>query len=65
MTTASFEKQRLQLFARHGFDGQGRRIVDRTGRMTAMLVRGEGEPSTSSGCPFVEAGDTASGVEGR
>lgn len=46
MTTARFERQRLQLFARHGFDGESRRIVDRHGRMTYALIRGEGEVPT-------------------
>jgi len=45
---ATFERERLALFARHGFDGDARRIADRQGRTTYVIARGEGGP-----CPTV------------
>ena len=42
-----FEQSRLDLFAVHGFQGQGRRITGRSGRETYAMVRGDGE------CPTV------------
>ncbi len=41
-----FEQQRLALFARHGFEGESRRVADREGRTTYVLRRGEGAPPT-------------------
>lgn len=43
----AFERQRLALFARYGFEAECRRVTDRRGRSTTMLVRGKGP------CPAV------------
>lgn len=42
MDLATFERQRLALFARHGFAGASRWIADREGRRTYIIGRGEG-----------------------
>ncbi|MGF1470403.1 MAG: alpha/beta fold hydrolase [Rubrobacteraceae bacterium] len=44
---AAFERQRLALFARYGFEGESRWVADRKGRRTYMIGRGEGS------CPTV------------
>lgn len=44
---ARFERDRLALFARHGFAGESRWVADRQGRRSYMLGRGEGP------CPTV------------
>jgi pimeloyl-ACP methyl ester carboxylesterase len=41
-----FERARLELFERHGFDGESRWIADRKGRRTYMIVRGDGPRPT-------------------
>jgi len=41
-----FERTRLALFARYGFPGQSRWVVDREGRSTYMISRGEGPSPT-------------------
>ncbi|MGH2762210.1 MAG: hypothetical protein ACRDL0_19210 [Thermoleophilaceae bacterium] len=41
-----FERERLALFARYGFEAESRRITDRHGRATYLLVRGEGPRPT-------------------
>jgi pimeloyl-ACP methyl ester carboxylesterase len=41
-TERDFERQRLTLFSRYGFDGESRWVQDRAGRPTYMVVRGEG-----------------------
>lgn len=43
----TFERERLALFARYGFEGESRRVIDRMGRSTYMIGRGEGP------CPTV------------
>jgi pimeloyl-ACP methyl ester carboxylesterase len=46
MDPGTFERQRLDLFARHGFDGAGRFVTDRAGRRTYLIERGEvGRPT--------------------
>jgi len=45
--TGEFERRRLALFARHGFEGESRRVTDRDGRRTYIVGRGEGP------CPTV------------
>lgn len=45
--SAAFERQRLALFSRYGFRGGSRRVVDREGRGTYMIGRGDGP------CPTV------------
>ncbi len=47
MDLATFERERLALFARYGFEGQSRRVTDRKERSTYMISRGEGP------CPTV------------
>ena len=47
MDPARFEWRRMSLFATHGFVGTSRRIEDRDGRRTYVLVRGEDD------CPTV------------
>lgn len=42
-----FERERLALFARYGFEGESRWVADRKGRSTYMIGRGEGS------CPTV------------
>jgi pimeloyl-ACP methyl ester carboxylesterase len=42
-----FERERLALFARNGFEGQSRWVTDRDGRSTYVIGRGEGP------CPAV------------
>ncbi len=42
-----FERDRLALFARHGFQGESRWVPDRQGRCTYLIGRGEGP------CPTV------------
>jgi len=42
----AFEQSRLALFARNGFQGQGRGIGDRRGRKTYAIVRGVGPSPT-------------------
>ncbi|MEX2430891.1 MAG: alpha/beta hydrolase [Dehalococcoidia bacterium] len=42
MDAATFERERLSLFARYGFEGESRWTSDREGRSTYMLSRGEG-----------------------
>lgn len=37
-----FEEHRLALLARYGFEGESRWVVDREGRRTYAIVRGEG-----------------------
>lgn len=44
---ATFEQERLALFARYGFEGESRWVADRKGRSTYMIGRGEGP------CPTV------------
>lgn len=44
---ASFEQERLALFARYGFEGESRWVTDRKRRSTYMISRGEGH------CPTV------------
>jgi pimeloyl-ACP methyl ester carboxylesterase len=44
---AGFERERLALFARYGFEGESRWVTDREGRRTYMIGRGEGP------CPTV------------
>ena len=39
MTAREFERERLALFARYGFEGQSRRIVDGKGRSTYLIAR--------------------------
>lgn len=41
-----FERQRLELFARHGFVGESRYFVDRLGRRTYLIARDEGRHPT-------------------
>src|SRR3954453_20183277 len=43
MDPARFEWRRMSLFAAHDFVGKTRWIVDRDGRRTYALVRGEGD----------------------
>lgn len=43
---AAFEQRRLEVFARYGFKAEGRRVVDREGRSTYLLSRGEGARPT-------------------
>jgi pimeloyl-ACP methyl ester carboxylesterase len=38
----TFERKRLALFARYGFEGESRWVTDREGRTTYMIGRGEG-----------------------
>lgn len=40
MSPETFERARLALFARHGFEGESRRVIDRQGRATYMIARG-------------------------
>jgi pimeloyl-ACP methyl ester carboxylesterase len=44
---ATFERKRLSLFARNGFEGESRWVTDRKGRRTYMIGRGKGS------CPTV------------
>jgi pimeloyl-ACP methyl ester carboxylesterase len=44
---ATFERRRLALFARYGFEGESRWVVDREGRSTYVIGRGAGS------CPRV------------
>lgn len=37
----TFERARRELFARYGFEAEGRRVADREGRSTYLLSRGE------------------------
>lgn len=46
MDLDSFERQRLALFARHGFTGAGRFVTARDGRGTYLIERGEGAHAT-------------------
>jgi len=46
MDLAGFERQRLALFARHGFDGKGRFVTDRARRRSYLIERGEGRHAT-------------------
>jgi 2-hydroxy-6-oxonona-2,4-dienedioate hydrolase len=46
MDTVTFERERLALFARHGFDGHSRWVTDREGRRTYVIARGEGTSPT-------------------
>jgi len=46
MDLARFEQDRLELFARHGFQGESRWVTDRQGRRTYMIARGDGTPPT-------------------
>lgn len=46
MDLTLFERKRLQLFAANGFAGESRRLVDRDGRETYMIVYGEGSHPT-------------------
>lgn len=39
---AVFERERLALFARYGFEGESRWVVDRQGRSTYVIGRGDG-----------------------
>jgi pimeloyl-ACP methyl ester carboxylesterase len=43
---AAFERARLELFARHGFDGESRWVTDRRGRRTYLIGRGLGPRPT-------------------
>jgi len=44
-TSEAFERQRLELFRRYGFEAESRRVADREGRRTYLLGRGhEGRP---------------------
>lgn len=44
-TSEAFERQRLELFSRYGLEAQSRRVADREGRSTYLLVRGhQGRP---------------------
>jgi len=45
--TGDFERRRLALFARHGFEGESRWVTDANGRRTYIVGRGEGP------CPTV------------
>jgi pimeloyl-ACP methyl ester carboxylesterase len=47
MDQATFERERLALFARYGLDGESRWVTDREGRRTYMIARGQGA------CPTV------------
>jgi len=44
--TGAFEGERLELFARYGFEAEGRRVADREARSTYLLSRGEGARAT-------------------
>lgn len=46
MDVATFERERLALFARYGFDGESRWIADSEGRRTYMIGRGHGPDPT-------------------
>ena len=46
VSSAAFERQRLALFERYGFQGEGRRITDRQGRSTYVITRGDGPRPT-------------------
>lgn len=43
---AAFERERLALFTRYGFEGESRWITDREGRRTYLIGRGEGSCPT-------------------
>src|SRR2546423_11966136 len=47
MDLATFERERLALFARHGFEGESGWVTDQEGRRTYAIGRGE------SACPTV------------
>ena len=40
---AAFERERRELFARYGFEAEGRWLADREGRSTYLMSRGEGD----------------------
>jgi pimeloyl-ACP methyl ester carboxylesterase len=46
MDLATFERDRLALFARHDFDGVSRWVSDRLGRRTYLIERGDGHRPT-------------------
>ena len=46
MGQTTFERQRLELFGNHGFDGASRSIKDRDGREIYLITRGEGSQPT-------------------
>ena len=46
MNLPAFERNRLQLFAENGFAAEGRRIMDREGRETYLIGRGDGPQPT-------------------
>ena len=46
MSAETFERKRLALFARYGFNGQSRWYADRRGRRTCAIARGDGDCPT-------------------